>query len=125
MDQAKRHAKLDAKKRAIDEEKFIRDRAKRWTKSNAKQRAIDEDKVKKDQTERKRLSRNKRKLENPVKLSEMELLAQIKKKKHWNEKDRLREFRHGTKYSCLFICNCRHRRIFHENVEVITEKTNK
>ena len=38
-------------------------------------------KCKKDQTERKRLSRNKRKLENPVKLSQMELLAQIKKKK--------------------------------------------
>ena len=52
----------------------------------------------------------------------MELLAQRKKKNHWNEKDRLREFRHGTKYSCIFICNCCHRRLFHENVEVITEK---
>ena len=80
-DQAERKARSDAKQRAINEEKVIRDRAERRTKSYTKQRAIDEKKVKKDQTERKRLSRNKRKLENPVKLSQMELLAQIKKKK--------------------------------------------
>ena len=83
---------------------------------------MDEEKVKKNQNIRRKLSRNKRKLEEPAKLSELEGLAQRKKKNKWSEKDRLREFRHDTKYSCIFICNCCHRRLFHENVEAITEK---
>ena len=39
------------------------------------------------QAKRKRLSRNKRKLENPKSLSHLEIEAQIKKKKNWNERD--------------------------------------
>ena len=122
-DQNTRKTRSIANQRAIDEEKVKKDQTTRKAKSIANQRAMDEEKVKKNQNIRRKLSRNKRKLEEPAKLSELEGLAQRKKKNKWSEKDRLREFRHDTKYSCIFICNCCHRRLFHENVEVITEKS--
>ena len=48
--------------------------------------------------------------------------AQKKRRCNWNEKDRLRNFMEATKYNAIFICNCCHRRLFHETVEIITQK---
>ena len=75
-----------------------------------------------DQNKRKRLSRNKRKLEDPKGLSEYEIKAQKKKRRLWKAEDRLREFKEATKYNAIFICSCCLRRLFHSNVEVITQR---
>ena len=143
--QRKRKAESDAKLRAMDEEKFKRNQVERKIRSRFTQRNNDEEKfkenetnqrskargearlqnpnkVKEDQYRLKKLSRMKRKIEDPIKLSEYELDVQRKKKATWDDKDRLREFRNGTKYNAIFICNCCHRRLFYENVEVLTKK---
>ena len=34
----------------------------------------------------------------------------------------MKEFKEATKYNAIFICSCCHRRLFHSNVEIITQK---
>ena len=61
-------------------------------------------------------------MENPKGLSQYEIEAQKKKRRLWRAEDRLREFKEATKYNAIFICSCCHRRLFHSNVEIITQK---
>ena len=78
--------------------------------------------MKDDQNKRKKLSRNKRKLSDPVGLANYENQIKKKKRRLWTAADRLREFKEATKYNAIFICSCCHRRLFHANVEIITHK---
>ena len=96
--------------------------AKRKFESDINRREKDPIKAKKDQTQRKKLSRTKKKTEDPQNLRTFEKKAQRKKRQNWSDNDRLREFREDTKYNALFICNCCHRRLFIENVDVVDDK---
>ena len=120
--QAKRKATSDANLRNIDNEKFKNNQAKRKATSDAHLRYVDDEKFVDNQNKRKRLSRNKRKNIDAKLLAEVEKEAQKKKKRDWNERDRLRDFREATKYNAIFICTCCHRRLFKETVELLTEK---
>ena len=120
--QNQRKAKSEARKREINETKFKEDQNQRKAKSEARKREIDEEKVREEQNKRKRLSRNKKKEADPRTLAAVEIDAQRNKKKNWGEKDRLREFREATKYNAIFICNSCHRRLFQENVEIMSNK---
>ena len=115
-------AKSDEKSRSLDNEKF-KERQKNWkAKSNEKLRSIDNEKFKADQNARKKLSRTRKMAMDPKGVTIAERKAQYKKKSNWTAKDRLHDFRESTKYNAIFICNCCHRRLFLENVQVITEK---
>ena len=91
-DQTQRQANMDAKLRGEENDRFKDQQAKRKANSDAKPKESNPEHFKVRQAKRKRLSRNKRKLENPKSLSHLEIEAQIKKKKNWNERDRLRDF---------------------------------
>ena len=121
-DQARRKAESMSRQRAIDEGKVRRDHAKAQAASISRLRDIDEEKVKQDQANRKKLSRARKKFIDPKGLALSEREAQMKKRKQWNETDRLKEFRETTKYNAIFICNCCHRRLFNENVEIMSSK---
>ena len=54
------------------------------------------EKNKEDQNQRKRLSRNKRKIEDPKGLARYENQANLKRKKFSNASDRLKEFKMAT-----------------------------
>jgi len=75
-----------------------------------------------DQNARKKLSRKRKLSMDPKAVAITERRAQYKKKSNWTAKDRLQDFREGTKYNAIFIFNCCHRRLFLENVQVKTEK---
>ena len=105
-----------------DNEKVKNDHKKWKAKSRLDQREGDNEKVKDDQNRWKRLSRNKRKLADPKGLSEYEKEVQKKRRRLWRAQDRLREFKEATKYNAIFICSCCHRRLFHSNLEIITQK---
>ena len=121
-DQNSRKAKSDAKQREHDSQGVKDYQNKRKSKSDANKRENDNQGVKDDQNKRKRLSRNKRKLNDPVALSNDEKEARKKKRRLWKAVDRLREFKEATKYNAIFICSCCHRRLFHHNVQIITQK---
>ena len=109
-------------KKANDNQK-VQDDQKNWKgMSMEKKRAADNQNVKNDQNTRKKLSRNKRKIEDPRGLAQFEIEAQKKQRRLWNAEDRLREFKDSTKYNAIFICSCFKRRLFHSNVQVITQK---
>ena len=61
-------------------------------------------------------------MEDPKGLSSYEKEAQNKRRRLWKAEDRLKEFKEATKYNAIFICSCCHRRLFHSNVEIITQK---
>ena len=108
--------------RLMDNEK-VKAKQNKWKlKSDSRLRLVDNVKFKGDQNKRKKLSRMKRKVEDADGLSALENEAQKKRLKNWSEQDRLREFRKATQYNAIFICNCCHRRLFNENVEMITRK---
>ena len=143
--QRKRKRKSDLKLRTLDHEKFKNDQKKRKADSDRKLRESDNKRVKEDQNKRKersdaylkgidearwrgaknfrqKLSRKKMKDLNPLSLAKYEIAAQKNKQKNWDERDRLRDFRNATMYNAIFICNCCHRRLFIENVEMITSE---
>ena len=122
MQQNHRKAQSDAMKRMIDEEKVKVDQTKRKLKSMAMKRKEDPEKVKLEQNKRKKLSRRKQQENDPKKLAAIELNIQKNRRKNWTEKDRLRDFKEATKYNAIFICNCCHRRLFQENVEIMSPK---
>ena len=120
--QKKRKGESRNHQRAQDNQK-VKDDQKNWKgKSMEKKRAADTQKVKNDQNKRKKLSRNKRKIEDPKGLSKLEIDAKKKRMRLWNAEDRLREFKEATKYNAIFICSCCERRLFHSNVQIITQK---
>ena len=121
-EQTKRKAISNANLRSTDSEKFKSEKAKSKANSDAHLRALDNETFKSEQAKRKRLSRNKKKDYDPRLLAARENEAQKKRKINWNEKDRLRNFMEATKYNAIFICNCCHRRLFHETVEIMTQK---
>ena len=61
-------------------------------------------------------------MEDPKGLSSYEKEANKKRRRLWKAEDRLKEFKEATKYNAIFICSCCHRRLFHSNVEIITQK---
>ena len=121
-DQKRWKAESIEKQRNIDNKQVKDNQSKRKAKSIGRQRENNDQQVKDDQSRRKRLSRNKRKLVDPIGLSTYEIEAQQKKRRLWSAKDRLRDFKEATKYNAIFICSCCHRRLFHSNVAVITQK---
>ena len=74
----------------------------------AKQREEDEEKVKEQQAQRNRLSRGKRKADDPQKTKDDQNRWQEKHRRVINEIDRLREFKKATMYNAIFICICCH-----------------
>ena len=66
--------------------------------------------------------RKKKKDDDPRLLAAKENEALKKRKNNWNEKDRLRNFMEATTYNAIFICTCCLRRLFHETVEIMTQK---
>ena len=102
--------------------KFKKEQARRKAESDATLRRIDSKKFKNINANRNRLCRYKKKDNNPKLLAATENEAKKRRKANWNEKDRLRNFTEATKYNAIFICNCCHRRLFHETVEIMTQK---
>ena len=78
--------------------------------------------VKDYQNKRAKLSRKKRKLIDPIAVSNYQKEFKKKKRKLWSQEDRLRAFKEATKYNAIFICSCCHRRLFQHNVQLITQK---
>ena len=102
---------------------MVKDDQNRWReKSDAIKRDNDNEAFKECQNKRAKLSRKKRKLVDPLAFSNYEKEVKKKRRKLWNGKDRLREFKEATKYNAIFICSCCHRRLFQHNVQVITQK---
>ena len=121
-DQKKRKADSDMKLRELDNKRVKEDQNKRKERSDAYLKGIDEDKWRGAKNFRQKLSRKKRKDLNPLGLANYEIAAQKNKQKNWDERDRLKDFRNATMYNAIFICNCCHRRLFIENVEMITSE---
>jgi hypothetical protein len=121
-DQKRQKSKSRLNQREVDNQRVLDDQKTWKAKSTLKLREMDRQKVLDNQNKRKKLSRNKRKLADPEGLSKYEKEAQKKKRRLWTAQDRLREFKEATKYNAIFICSCCHRRMFHSNVEIITQK---
>ena len=86
----------------------------------AKLREGNEEKVKRDQNIWSRLSRSKRKAEDPHRLNENEKVRQQKHRKVENEFDRLKDFKLATLHNAIFICTSCHQRMFKSNVRLYT-----